>query len=505
MPTMSEPARTGEGRPILSLFSGLEKSPAGPFTGLSGVLAPMLLAWLAHQPRVTLVITSTVERARRLADETRTWLGTRSRRVAVFLPDRASVYDQTAVDAETARDRLAAFAMEAAGGGVVIAPVPAAAERFMGPRAWRDATIRLAPGEMARPGELATTLTRLGYERSNLVTDPGQFAVRGGLVDVYSPHSELPVRLDFFGDELESVKSFSPETQRTLEKLDRAILTPALEHPIDNESRQSAVAAIVTAEAGMDATRAELLQRRLERLSGRPDSRDIRELMPFFAPGHSYLWDAWPTARILLEDPDQIAEELDAFISDQQVRYAASIDLTPLLPPEAYYHDAKPILASLKSREASFFSRFRHPEPAGLAFDVEPLPPAADPTRESLLKEIQRLVRENWAIALVITDSERYHNLRGLLGERKVPLINPRFPWQLAYGRVVLLEGAGRRGFMARGERIIVMGEDDIYPTQAKPSVKRHATADKAQAFISQLVTGDLVVHSEHGIAEYRG
>ncbi|HEY9070873.1 MAG TPA: transcription-repair coupling factor, partial [Candidatus Ozemobacteraceae bacterium] len=250
---------------------------------------------------------------------------------------------------------------------------------------------------------------------------------------------------------------------------------------------------------------AELLQRRLERFNGRPDSRDIRELMPFFAPGRAYLWDAWPTARILLEDPDQIRDELETFLSDQHLRFAATRELTPLLPPDAYYHPADTTLAALGGRNAAAFSRFRHPGSAGLAFDVEVLPPAADPTRESLLKEVQRLVRENWAVAIVIADSERYHNLRGLLGERGVPLINPRFPWQLAWGKVVLLEGAGRRGFLARSSRVVVMGEDDIYPTHAKPSVRRHATADKAQAFISQLVPGDLVVHAEHGIAEYRG
>lgn len=505
MTTINGNGKTGEGRPVLALFSGLERYPEGPFTGLSGVLGPMLLAWLAHQPRVTLVLVPTVDRAVRLVQETRTWLGSRSGRIAAFLPDRASIYDQTAAEADIARERLAAFAMEVAGGGVVVAPVCSAAERFISPRAWRDSTIRIAPGDTTRPGELATSLTVLGYERSNLVSEPGQFAVRGGIVDVFSPHAELPVRLDFFGDELETVKSFSPETQRTLEKLAQAVLAPALEHPIDDEMRRSSITAVETAMSKLDTTRAELLQRRLERFTGRPDSRDIRELVPFYAPGHSYLWDAWPGARVLIEEPDQFGDELEAFISDQRIRYSTGVDLIPLLPPDSYYHEAGPVLESLKARGAAAFSRFRQPDPGGIAFDVDPLPPAADPTRESLLKEIQKLIRENWAIALVIADSERYHNLRGLLGERKMPLINPRFPWQLAYGRVVLLEGAGRRGFMARGEKVIVMGEDDIYPTQAKPSVKRHATADKAQAFISQLVPGDLVVHSEHGIAEYRG
>ncbi|HOT29649.1 MAG TPA: transcription-repair coupling factor [Candidatus Ozemobacteraceae bacterium] len=505
MTTLSENVTTGEGRPVLALFAGLERCPDGPFTGLSGTLAPMLLAWLAHQARVTLVLVPTPERAVRLAQETRTWLGSRGGRVATFLPDRASVYDQTAAEAEVTRGRLAAFAMETAGGGLVIAPVCAAAERFMSPRAWRDATIRLAVGDVAKPGELAAKLTRLGYERSNLVNEPGQFAVRGGIVDVFSPHAELPVRLDFFGDELETVKSFSPDTQRTLEKIGRAVLTPALEHPLEEETLRSAAAAVESAIAGLDATKAELLHRRLERFTGRPDSRDIRELAPFLAPGHSFLWDAWPTARLLIENHDQFAEELEIFISDQRIRYSAARDLVPLLPPDAYYHDVGPVLESLKARHAAAFSRFRQPDPAGLAFDVEPLPPAADPTRESLLKELQKLVRENWAVAIVIADSERYHNLRGLLGERKLPLINPRFPWQLAYGKIVLLEGPGRRGFMARAEKVIVLGEDDIYPNQAKPSVRRHATADKAQAFISQLVPGDLVVHSEHGIAEYRG
>ena len=69
---------------MLALFAGLERCPDGPFTGLSGTLAPMLLAWLAHQARVTLVLVPTPERAVRLAQETRTWLGSRGGRVGSF-------------------------------------------------------------------------------------------------------------------------------------------------------------------------------------------------------------------------------------------------------------------------------------------------------------------------------------------------------------------------------------------------------------------------------------
>jgi len=248
--------------PLENLLGGLKTCPDGPFLGLTGALAPILLGCLAQRPQVTLVVTKTSERARWLAEETRSWLGNKRNRVALFLPYRDSIYDQTLVGSDLMRERVTSLGIGVSGGGVVITPTAAICERFVNPGDWRRSCLKIASGTPFRPQELSGLLTNLGYKRVNLVEEAGQFALRGGLIDVFSPNHEVPMRLDFFGDEVEVIKTFSPETQRTLEKKTEITVTPFLEFIPSETTRKMAEKALENAAAKLDATRQELLLRR---------------------------------------------------------------------------------------------------------------------------------------------------------------------------------------------------------------------------------------------------
>jgi len=95
---------------------------------------------------------------------------------------------------------------------------------------------RFVPGDAVSMAELIEKLEHVGYGRAGTVTDPGQYAVRGGIIDFYPPRAR-PVRLDFFGDTLESIRAFNPETQRTFSRLDEVTLLPMSEAPLTEEAR----------------------------------------------------------------------------------------------------------------------------------------------------------------------------------------------------------------------------------------------------------------------------
>ncbi len=478
----------------------------GAASGLAGALLPMFLAYLARLDGVSLVVVPGVERAARLADEAWAWLGPQAGRLHTFLPDRASVYDPAPADAEVLAHRLAAMGIEAAGGGVVVTAGEALCERMFPPGPWREQALTVRPGLVIRPQEFATTLARLGFRRVNLVEEPGQFAVRGGLVDVFPATAELPIRCDLFGDEIESLKTFSPQTQRTLERIDACTIVPALEvlpSPADLAAITAAVERAL--EEVAEPTAREVLQRRLERLRAHPDSRDLRELGPFHAPGRSFLWDYWSGCRLFVEDPDQLGEALDSFHQGLQQSWRKAAELTPLPPPDAYYHPAAALRRALQERQPTALSRFRRPDDPRPLPGLEPVAPVADPSRESLLHDLRGWVRENYAVALVIEDETRLANLRALLVERKVPTHAALSPMHLQPGAVMFVSGPSQRGFIHHHARVVVLGEEDIFPHQARPTGKARRVAEASLASIDQLNVGDLVVHVDHGVAEYRG
>ena len=157
-------------------------------------------------------------------------------------------YDRVAPNAEIVAERMATLAElatreETAAPLIVLTTINAALQRVPPHEFFAGAMQRLAPGNVVGMADLIERLESLGYGRAGTVTDPGQYAVRGGILDLYPPGAE-PVRLDFFGDTLESIRSFDPETQRTHARLEAMTLaahergaarrggTQALPHPL---------------------------------------------------------------------------------------------------------------------------------------------------------------------------------------------------------------------------------------------------------------------------------
>ncbi len=123
---------------------------------------------------------------------------------------------------------------------IIVAPVRAVMARTLPRREFIKFTRRLKPGQIIQPATLAADLVRMGYESAETVVAAGQFSRRGGILDIWPPAQDSPLRLDFFGDEIDSLRHFDPTTQRTTEKIQSALLTPAREFIVPNPSRDHA-------------------------------------------------------------------------------------------------------------------------------------------------------------------------------------------------------------------------------------------------------------------------
>ena len=227
-----------KGEPFERFFSELALPERSSLEGCTGALAAICLAGLAQQPGVTLFVCADAERAKNLEKQVSTWLGSRSGRVICMLPERASIYDQTAADPDVMCRRLAAMAAEMNSGALVIAPLSVVLERFFSPERWLSACFEIRSDVDVSRDELINRLIQAGYTRTSVVEERGTFAVRGSLLDLFPPDAEFPARLDFFGDGLESIKLFVPTTQRSFDKRDRLTVIPVNEFVADDSDMQ---------------------------------------------------------------------------------------------------------------------------------------------------------------------------------------------------------------------------------------------------------------------------
>lgn len=490
--------------PIEKLLSAIDFAEESSFKGLSGALGAVVLSSIASRAEITVLITSSVPRAKELAQMVSVWLGPQSHRVICFLPERDSVYDHTAADADVMNDRLSAMSAQLRGGGLIIVPINVVLERYHLPEKWLEKCFLIKIGDEAGREETILRLVNAGYKRTNLVEDRGTFAVRGSLIDVFPPDFENPIRLDFFGDELETIKDFVVATQRSFDKKDRALIIPATEYIPEANEHEILIDKIAPMVAKLDERRGALLERKLEHFLAHPDSRDFEELIPFVKKASGTIFDFWKTPRIMVEDYDVAMNSMDEAFAAFEKKYTELMDVTPLPEATYYYHPTEFIKQLVEKSNPVEFSRFGQPENELLAkIEVHSAP--SDPSRETVIKEMKQLTSSGWAVALLIADETRLHNLRGLLGERKVNLHSSRRPFGLKYGSVLFVKGAARKGFKDFRSRVAIFTEEDLYLGPAKEQGKRRHASQQNILAVSQMIPGDIVVHSDHGVAEFRG
>lgn len=484
-------------QPILS-------GPIKSLKGINGAAAAIVLAFLANRAELHVLLTVSSARAKELAENVRTWLGSQQHRLYCWLPERESVYDHTAVDNEVINQRLAAMSAAQRGGGLIIVPVGELLQRCYAPAKWQKKCFQVRSGDAISREDVVQRLVAGGYKRTSLVEEPGTFAVRGSLIDLFPPDFTNPVRLDFFGDELETIKEFVVSSQRSIDKKDRIFVIPATEYIPEGDEHDRLINALAALPLNLDERQNALFERKLEHFAAHADARDYLELKPLLETGTANLLEYWPDANVIIEDAETSYAALLETEAALASKYELVADLTPLPAPAKYYFSAAEIEALLKNREIIEFSRFGQAENE-ICAKLELHAPPTDSSRETLIKELKNLLAGGWAVVLIINDETRLNNLRGLLGERRINTYSPVRPFALKNGALTFFRGNARKGFKDFRSRLAVFAEEDIYLGPARESTgRKHATQQNILA-LSQIIPGDIVVHADHGVAEFRG
>ncbi len=278
-------------------------------SGLRGSAAAYLIAALYRErPDTWLLVAPDLQSAEALCDDLETWgVGAVHylSELEILPFDRKSPTRELTATIQAGLDRL-----DRGEPGLYVTTVYGLRHKVMGRDVMRRNRIALRAGQTLRTEELAQQLAHLGYRPCGLVEIPGDFALRGGLIDVYSPSHELPLRIELLGDQVESIRTFEPIDQRSRQLLTAATIIPAAPLVADDDTLLNALARVESMAEIPPDDRTHLL----DRLQDRLHFTGIEGLAPFFHPQETYLDYLPDGATLVWLAPDDLArrsEELD--------------------------------------------------------------------------------------------------------------------------------------------------------------------------------------------------
>ena len=473
-------------------------------TGLPVLAAAGLTAALTEDLAYPiLILTDTEEEAVLMSDNLRPFLGDRVRHFPVqeLLP-----FEVYAHNIELSAARIDILSRLSRGENLlVVTCVQAVSRRLAPPWLFADSHLQLKAGMVFPPDELSSVLVDLGYESVPLTEIPGTFSARGSIVDVFPMNSECPYRVEFFDDEIDSIRCFDAASQRSQEAVVQLLLPPARELPLRDDIRQRA---------------ASLLQEEYERTYATLHGPAKKELEKRYAGILEYLqqgiWDSAMEALtcyfyeescciidyvedgiVVLDEPEQIRDMSRILSEERESRYFDLLGNGRLLPSfYANFLTFEQLRAVFSPRRLLMFCRLS-PMTADLPvhwqhqFVARDLPLYAhDPT--AFIQDVRSFISHGQAVLMSASSQVRLQRMEEILRDNDYPPVH-------------LLLAGFTRGFESPELGLAVITENELFSRQTKKRQRRiHQGGEKIANFLD-LRDGDFVVHTTHGIGQYMG
>ncbi len=471
-------------------------------SGLRGsALSCLLSALYSRRESQWLIVASGLEEAEAICDD----LEILSRAPVTYLPELEILpFDRRSPTREIlATVQSGLHTLETGVPGFFVTTIYGLRHKVMSPARLRRHRLVLSRGESVDTDALQEKLVALGYRPAGLVEAPGDMALRGGIIDVFSPGQEFPVRMEFFGDELESIRSFETADQRSTGELERATILPAGPFVVDDDTLLEALARVESMEEFSQDDRTHLI----EKLQDRLHFAGMESLAPFFHEQSTLLSYLQPDAPVVFVSPDDLgkrSEELDR--ETQRVRgdRLAHGDPVPA---------ARELMATLEVLESELEGRSRLwlGEIVLPGSTKGPLSPPAGSrtlqlhtrTQERGKGEVGKLLEESSALAKSGQGVFLFCGNRGQT-ERMSELFE-EFDPERSFLRPQLRVGSLHAGFSWPEAELAIFTDHEFFDRYRRP-VRRprfHGTARVKDP--KTLHSGDFVVHAEHGIGRYLG
>lgn len=454
---------------IEKIITGGEVRQIGGLCGSSRALFLSTLSGRTEMP--IFVITPTEEAAEVLLKDLRlfsSWLTTHTP-VFSFPSWEILPYDTIPPHPDIIHERMYAYRTLSAGNrGVFVAPIHSIMQRVMSQDLLKEAIIEVNTGMQIERDSLISHLVRFGFEPADVVTGRGTFSLRGGIIDLFSPGEDAPVRIEFFGDTIDSIRTFDPETQRSIKRKDSSFIMPAREHPSSRDSLFDYLPeGVITV------------------------FDEVKEISRGAAEYWNQIWNAYTeisTQKRSVSEPHELYISLEEIIKTCEA-LPFRIEIDPL-PVEGI------LSISIKSASDIFLEAIR---------DSSPLMAVAG--------KLDNL-RKSLTVILVSPTEGQAERFRDILEEYNVPATVKRPDEIIPFLKVneerhslpvLITPGNISTGFIYPDVSLLIVTEEEIF---GKKTRRRPPSKQKARPFLTSfqdIKPGDYVVHVYHGVGQYDG
>ncbi|HEX8892211.1 MAG TPA: transcription-repair coupling factor [Terriglobales bacterium] len=401
---------------------------------------------------------------------------------------------------------------------IILTPFAAASMRLRDASFYANLARVVRRGEMIDSEKLVEHLRLAGYNQVDVVEMPGEFAHRGGLIDVYPPESDRPVRIELFGDEVESLRKFDPTTQRSAGATDEAALLPLTETPVDEDT----LAAINARLSGHRIAGDEEAVEEAVRYSGVSVFPGWELYAPVAGAKQSF-FDLLPGATIVLDEPDSLNEAHDTWWTKLTDVHERSL-IGNLVRPEELF--VTPTEWDNLLRQSPVLAI----EQLGIedAADAEHIVLQTQPTTRfhgsvaAMTDEVGKLTREGKRVVFAVSSTGEVERLADVFNEYNLSFrIGSRTPKpgrevfvdESTYfaddvAATIIVKGYVPDGVALPESNLILFGSLDLFDEPEVSLGRPQRQKSKVSAFLSDfrdLAVGDYVVHVEHGIGQYQG
>ena len=502
---------------VEQLLAALEggRSPAA-LTGAAAVHRAHIAAAIGLRTgRPVVVVCADEGEGERLAKDLAAFTG---EEIPLLTPRTFTFHNAATVSRQWEHRRLALMhRMKAGELPFLVATVEALLQRTLPPEVLEGSTLELKVGESRDLNELAETLTNAGYTRCDQVEGVGQFALRGGILDVYAPGMDQPVRAEFFGDEVDAMGTFDPSTQRRTENVDAALLLPAAEvlprmapgGLAGLGKKLQKLAAKATAAGNKDL--ASTLEEDREALEEGRTFPAVDRYLPLIYPKLATAADCLPgDACVVLTECVRLADRAKTWQWQQEEDVKTLLERGELDGSCAELgRTFQQLSACLEDWAVVYLDSFAtasYPVPprALLSIQAKQLP-SFGASLETAVQDLEHYQRMGYSTLVLVSGEQRALDLQTLLREQKVA---SAVDFQLRElpkpGQVVLTVGGLSGGLEYPEIKLAVLTEGSGQPAR-KPRARKDATNRQKLKSYADLSPGDLVVHEHHGVGRYVG
>ena len=486
-----------------------------------GRVARLAAAEIDKRGGQSLILVSTSVRARRLATD------------LAFFHDRTPIYVMPeeddgriafeAANTDDVMERMSILKSLAAGRDcVLIAPASAAIRKRPSAQIFRDRILSLATGDDVDVARLAGDLAGMGYERVGMIEGRGEFSLRGSILDIYMPDGELPFRIEFFDTQIDSIRTFDPETQRSHRQEDEITIAPCRLIPRDEKLLAKARDRMIRAygrqigklekKAGAATEQTYRLKQRRDQLAEQLDQginlSYFENLISYFYEDAEYLWEYMEDPLVMIDDPARILESLEAeekeFGEDVETMLqegrAIGEDFASVSHSEDYYriYEKKegiiftPFVSTIKN--APFLSELRQ-------VDCRQVP-VYNGRLDVLKADLDSYIARGFHVSIVVGSQDRADSIDEFL--RHEDLYDRTLP-EGEPGRITIEMGTITAGMEFPEEKRCWIWEGDIFGSGRRQRRSRTKTRGEQIKSFADVQTGDYVVHESHGIGKFTG